>query len=398
MPAIKIDNDFYWVGAIDWHVRDFHGYNTFHGTTYNSYLLVDEKVVLFDSVKSGFFNEYLENIKQVLGNNPKIDYLVINHIEPDHSGSFIETVKTLKPEKIFCTKKGMEGLIAHFHIEDLPFEVVKPDTVLKTGKYTISFIPTAMIHWPDSMFSYINEKKILISQDAFGAHYATSTRFDDEVNFNILAQEVGKYYANIVMPYSAQVQRILQNIKSKNLEINMICPDHGVIWKKHVNEIIAAYDRWSKHEANNKVLIIYDTMWKSTEKMAYQIYKTILEEGLEAELFKLSVSDTTTLMLEVLRSKGIILGSPTLNNDMMPSMAAFTSYMKGLKPRKKIGFAFGSYGWSGEAANNLNKILEEMQTTITSEPIRVKYVPTQDDLKKCITAAKNLIKIIKEGE
>lgn len=231
MEAVKIRDQLYWVGAIDWHVRNFHGYTTIRGTTYNSYLLIDERIVLFDTVKHGFEDELLTRISKVV--NPEaINYLVINHIEPDHVGGFSYVVEKIKPEKIFITRNGRLGLEAYAHRMDLPFEEVKTGHEIKVGKKTIKFIETPMIHWPDSMMSYIPEDKILISQDAFGQHYASSLRFDDEVDHCVLIQEAAKYYANIVLPYSSQVQKLIKTIRDLNLEIDIICPDHGVIWRK----------------------------------------------------------------------------------------------------------------------------------------------------------------------
>lgn len=394
MEAVKIRDQLYWVGAIDWHVRNFHGYTTIRGTTYNSYLLIDERIVLFDTVKHGFEDELLTRISKVV--NPEaINYLVINHIEPDHVGGFSYVVEKIKPEKIFITRNGRLGLEAYAHRMDLPFEEVKTGHEIKVGKKTIKFIETPMIHWPDSMMSYIPEDKILISQDAFGQHYASSLRFDDEVDHCVLIQEAAKYYANIVLPYSSQVQKLIKTIRDLNLEIDIICPDHGVIWRKNPQEIVELYEKWSSYEAELRVVIIYDTMWKSTEKMALAIADGIKNEGVEAKLFKLSVNDITDVMTEVMLAKGIVLGSSTLNNNLLPTVAAFTTYMKGLRPRKKIGFAFGSYGWSGEAVKYLNEILKDLQAEIIHEGIRTKYAPDKEVLKECEAAGKLLAQKIK---
>ncbi|MFN4131968.1 MAG: FprA family A-type flavoprotein, partial [Caldimicrobium sp.] len=357
MEAIKVKEDFYWVGAIDWNVRNFHGYSTLRGTTYNAYLLIDEKITLFDTVKHGFEEELLERIASVVSPE-KIDYLVINHIEPDHAGAFLRIVERIKPEKIFLTRNAKSGLILHFHREDFPFVEVKTGDEVKVGRRSIRFIETPMIHWPDSMMSYIPEEKILVSQDAFGAHYATSKRFNDEVDECELIQESAKYYANIVYPYSPQVNKLLKKVKEMGLEIDMICPDHGVIWRKNPEKIIALYERWSSNICDPRVLIIYDTMWKSTEKMAYAVMEGVIQEGVEVKMCKLSVADFTDLMRDVLEAKGIILGSPTLNNGLLPTVAGFLQYMKGLRPRGKVGAAFGSYGWSGEAVAQLEQYLQ----------------------------------------
>ncbi|AEH22638.1 flavodoxin/nitric oxide synthase [Thermodesulfobacterium geofontis OPF15] len=396
MEAVKIKEGFYWVGAIDWNVRNFHGYSTFKGTTYNSYLLIDKKITLFDTVKHGFEEELLSRIKSII-NPKKIDYLIVNHIEPDHAGGFLKIVEIIKPEKIFITQRGKDGLKKYLHKNDFPFEEVSTGKEIKIGEKTIRFIETPMIHWPDSMISYIPEEKILVSQDAFGAHYATSNRFDDEVDYCTLIEESAKYYANIVLPYSPRVQNLLKTIKELGLEIELICPDHGVVWRKHINEIIQLYENWSNYIAEKRAVIIYDTMWKSTEKMAYAIMDGIIKEGVEARLFKLSVSDITDVMTEVMLAKGLVLGSPTLNNGLMPTVASFVHYMKGLRPRNKIGAAFGSYGWSGESVKLLNDILNEIKAEIVHEGIKVKFAPDKDTLKQCEELGKIIAQKIKSS-
>ncbi|AIH04311.1 MAG: Flavodoxin/nitric oxide synthase [Thermodesulfobacterium sp. 37_54] len=395
MEPVKIKEGIYWVGAVDWHVRNFHGYTTIKGTTYNSYLVIDEKVTLFDTVKHGFEDEMLGRISKII-NPEKIDYLVVNHIEPDHAGGFSYIAQKINPEKIFITRNGKLGLSAYLHNTDFPFEEVKTGYEVKIGKRTIRFIETPMIHWPDSMVSYIPEEKILISQDAFGQHYATSVRFDDEVDYCVLIQEAAKYYANIVLPFSPQVQKLLKTIKDLGLEIETICPDHGVVWRSKIKDILELYDKWSSYEADNRVVIVYDTMWKSTEKMAYAIAEGVVKEGVEARVFKLSVSDITDVMTEVMLAKGVVLGSSTLNNNLLPTMASFVTYMKGLRPRKKLGFAFGSYGWSGEAVAQLNEYLKEIQAEVIHEGIKCKYAPNQEVLKSCADLGRLLAQKIKE--
>ncbi|HAA84034.1 MAG: Flavodoxin/nitric oxide synthase [Thermodesulfobacterium commune] len=395
MEPVKIKEGIYWVGAVDWHVRNFHGYTTIKGTTYNSYLVIDEKVTLFDTVKHGFEDEMLGRISKII-NPEKIDYLVVNHIEPDHAGGFSYIAQKINPEKIFITRNGKLGLSAYLHNTDFPFEEVKTGYEVKIGKRTIRFIETPMIHWPDSMVSYIPEEKILISQDAFGQHYATSVRFDDEVDYCVLIQEAAKYYANIVLPFSPQVQKLLKTIKDLGLEIETICPDHGVVWRSKIKDILELYDKWSSYEADNRVVIVYDTMWKSTEKMAYAIAEGVVKEGVEARVFKLSVSDITDVMTEVMLAKGVVLGSSTLNNNLLPTMASFVTYMKGLRLRKKLGFAFGSYGWSGEAVAQLNEYLKEIQAEVIHEGIKCKYAPNQEVLKSCADLGRLLAQKIKE--
>ena len=396
MDPVKIKEEIYWVGGIDWHIRNFHGYTTIRGTTYNAYLIIDEKITLFDTVKHGFEEEMLERVSKIVSPE-RIDYLVVNHIEPDHAGGFSYIAQKIKPEKIFITKNGKAGLSAYLHNLDFPFEEVKTGHEVKIGKRTVKFIETPMIHWPDSMISYIPEEKLLISQDAFGQHYATSKRFDDEVDPCVLIQEAAKYYANIVLPFSPQVQKLLKTVKDLGLEIETICPDHGVVWRSKVKDILDLYEKWSSYQADERVVIVYDTMWKSTEKMANAIAEGVFKEGVDARMFKLSTSDITDVMTEVMLAKGIALGSSTLNNNLLPTMASFLTYMKGLRPRKKVGLAFGSYGWSGEAVGQLNEYLKEIQAEVIHEGLKVKYAPTEEVLKTCEELGRLLAQKVKEG-
>ncbi len=394
MGILKIKEGFYWVGVVDWNVRNFHGYTTVKGTTYNAYLLVDEKVVLFDAVKEPYFETLLSGIKEVL-KEKKVNYLVINHIEPDHAGTLPKVIKALQPEKIFCTRHAKTGLLRYFEeSKDWPLVEVRTGDELKVGARTIKFLETPMVHWPDSMVSYIPEDKVLISQDAFGQHYATGFRFDDEVDECELFREAAKYYANIVLPFSSQVQRVLKEVKK--LEVELICPDHGVIWRTKIREILEAYERWSSYRGRPTVLIIYDTMWKSTEKMALSLCEGALSEGVEVKLFRLSETDSTELMAEVLEATGLALGSPTLNNGLLPTVASFTSYMMGLRPRNKLGLSFGSFGWSGESVKKLNEVLEGIRAELVHEGFRVKYAPSQDELKTCKELGTLLAQRVKE--
>ncbi len=383
MAAIEIKKGIYWVGAVDWKVRDFHGYSTYKGTTYNAFLIMDEKVTLFDTVKAEYKGEMLHNIRQVI-DPAKIDYLVVNHVEMDHSGAFPEVVNLIKPDKIICSAMGKKALLDHFHKEDLPYEVADPASPISIGKRSIHFIETRMLHWPDSMFSYIPEEKLLISSDAFGQHYATSERFDDEVDHSELMLQAKKYYANILYLYSPLVKKLLKSVGEMDLDIEMIAPDHGLIWRSHIPDILQAYQDWSEFKATKKAMVIYDTMWHSTEKMAKAVAEGIQREGVSVQLVDLKVNHRSDIMTDVIDSKAIVLGSATLNNGLLPRMGGLLVYMKGLRPGNKIGAAFGSYGWSGEAVKIMNQYMEEMKFQIIDEGLRVKYVPTHEDLKKCV--------------
>ncbi len=395
MASVEIKEDLYWVGAVDWEIRDFHGYSTKKGTTYNAFLAMDEKITLFDTVKKPLRSDLLHNIRSIT-DPAKIDYLVINHVEMDHSGCLPEMIELAKPEKIFCSSMGKKAMLDHFHRDDWPYEVVKTGDTIRLGKRTVQFVETKMLHWPDNMFSYIPEDRLLISSDAFGQHWATSERFDDEVDSAELFMHAAKYYGNILLLYSSFVQKILQSAQDMGLALDMIAPDHGLIWRSHPQKILEAYDRWSRQETKAKALIIYDTMWNSTQMMAKAMFDGLVKEGISCQLLDLQGNHRSDIMTEVLDAKALIFGSSTLNNGMLPKMADMLSYMKGLRPANRIGAAFGSYGWSGEAVKQMNAVLEEAKFEIVDPGISVKYVPTHEDLRKCVELGQKIGKAVKE--
>ena len=384
MKATEIKPDIFWVGALDWNSRDFHGYLIEKGTTYNAYLIRDEKTALFDTVRQGFKIDLLHHLHQLI-DPEKIDYIVVNHVEMDHSGCLPEMIELIKPEKIFCSPMGHKALLEHFHRPDWPVEVVKTGDTISLGRRTVKFIETRMLHWPDSMFSYIPEEKLLISSDAFGQHWATSERFDDEVETSELMAHAAKYYANILLLFSPNVQKLLGEVEASGLEIDMIAPDHGLIWRRNPGAILEAYQRWSRQEPRDKALIIYDTMWHSTEKMANAVASGLMEEGINSvKLLHARRNHRSDIMTEVLDAKALILGSATLNNNIMPAMADVLTYMKGLRPKNKVGAAFGSYGWSGEAVKHLSESLDAMGIPLVAEGVRIKNVPAHETLKDCV--------------
>jgi flavorubredoxin len=396
MCPVEIKPNVFWVGALDWEIRDFHGYSTYKGSTYNAYLIKDEKITLVDTVRRGFSGELLERIREVI-DPTTIDYLIVNHVEMDHSGSLPEIMELVKPEKLFCSPMGKKALLAHFHREDWPYEVVATGQSLSLGQKTVQFMETRMLHWPDSMFSYLPEDRLLISSDAFGQHWATSERFDDEVEVPELFEHAAKYYANILLPYSPLIQKLLGEVKKMGLDIDMIAPDHGLIWRTLPANILAAYDAWSKQEPNHKAVVLYDTMWHSTETMARHIGEGLRQEGVNYQLHNMRVSHRSDVVTEILDAKAIICGSATLNNSMMPNLSDLLVYLKGLRPLNKIGAAFGSYGWSGEAVKQINQFLEEMKIEVVDPGLRINYVPTADDLQQCLALGQKIGRLIKEG-
>lgn len=395
MSTTELAKGIYWVGAVDWDVRDFHGYSTYKGTTYNAFLIIDEKITLLDTVKKSHMDEMLRNIRSII-DPAKIDYLVVNHVEMDHSGSLPAIMDIVKPEKLVCSPMGQKAIIDHFHREDWPFEVVKSGSSLKLGKRTLQFLETRMLHWPDSMFTYLPGDNILFSSDAFGQHFASSERFDDEVDLAEIMRESAKYYANILYLFSPLIRKLLATVADMNLDIRMIAPDHGVIWRKNPNAIIQAYDRWSKNDCDKRALIVYDSMWHSTEKMAQAINSGLLEAGIPTNMVNLKVHHRSDVMTQVLNSKAVILGSSTLNNGLLPRMAGFLMYMKGLKPGGKLGAAFGSYGWSGEAVAQLNTMMEDMKFELIDEGLRLKFVPDAAKLEECEEMGRRLGQKINE--
>jgi flavorubredoxin len=393
MKKIELAENVYWVGAVDWVTRDFHGYSI-NGTTYNAYLIIDEKITLIDTVKRPYTSELLHRIRNII-DPAKIDYLVINHVEMDHSGALPEVIEAIKPEKVFCSKMGHKALLQHFHRPDWPYHVVTPGEEVSLGKRTLSFLETRMLHWPDSMFTYLKEDQILFTSDAFGEHLATSERFDDEVNQDVLMHEATKYYANILTLYSPLVKKLLAKVQEMQLPIKMLAPDHGVVWRSNPGKIIEAYSRWCVNQGNGRALVIYDTMWESTKMMAKAIAEGLHEEGIEYKMLDLQVNHRSDVMTDVLEASAVILGSSTLNNGMLPRMADFLMYMRGLRPTNKIGACFGSYGWSGEAVKMMNETLKEMNIILCHEGLKVQYVPEHAQLGTCVEMGRTVGKTLK---
>ncbi|MDD5006292.1 MAG: flavodoxin domain-containing protein [Candidatus Omnitrophica bacterium] len=394
MSALKVIPDVYWVGAVDWNVRNFHGhtYSTSRGTTYNAYLIIDDKVALVDTVYGPFAAEMIENIKQIIVPE-KIDYIIANHVETDHSGALPAILKLCPKAKVFGTAKCKEGLDKHYY-GNWDFQVVKTGDKLKLGKKTLTFNEAPMLHWPDSMFSYLIEDQILLPNDAFGQHYATNQRFDDEVDGYALMEEAAKYYGNILWPLSPLVLKKIQELIKANIPIKIIAPSHGIIWRKDPMKIVNAYLSWAKNETKPKVAVIYETMWQATEKMARKIVEGITDAGLNVKLFDVTQSDRTEIIKEMLDSKGYIIGSSTHDNDMLPNMAGFLHFLKGLKPKERIAAVFGSYGWAGGAVKNIEDTLKEAGIEIAQPSLSVRYVPDGNELKSCYEYGKSFARII----
>ncbi|HNX36840.1 MAG TPA: FprA family A-type flavoprotein [Candidatus Cloacimonadota bacterium] len=380
MKARKLREGIYWVGGIDWNLRNFHGYMTQRGSTYNAYLIIDEKITLIDNVKYYLYDEMIARISEII-DPAKIDILVQNHVEMDHSGGMPYLMELLPNVEIYTNANAIKGLKAHYK-KDWNFHEVKTGDVLNIGRRNLTFVTTPMVHWPDNMVTYCPEEKILFSNDAFGQHIASSERLDTEYPINIIIEEAKKYYANIVLPYSKQVQKVLE--AASPLEIEMICPSHGIIWTEHIPKIIQAYKDWAYSVSDKySALVIYDTMWKSTEKIAHTIMEAFENVGIKPKLCSLQESHISDIMTDIVSARYICVGSPTLNSSIMPTVAAFIYYLKGLSPKDRIGLAFGSYGWGGQSIPILQQLLGDPKECgfEMMEPIKHQYIPTHEDLE-----------------
>lgn len=377
MLSNEIKKGIYWVGGIDWNIRNFHGYLTQRGTTYNAYLIIDEKVVLVDTVKHYLFEEMLGRIKEII-DPAKIDYILSNHVEMDHSGSIGKMLELTPKAKVITSTQGEKGLQRHYK-KDWNLQVVKSGDKLNIGKRTLNFVHTPMVHWPDSMVTYIPEDKMLLSNDAFGQHLATSQRYDDEIGWEILREEAAKYYGNIVMPYGDQAKKAIESISQ--LDIDIICPSHGVIWRSFMPKILEKYIKWANYDTENKALIVYDSMWGSTEKIAYSLYEGLDKARVQVTMRSLKTNHISDIMTDIIDSRLILIGSPTLNNGMLSSMGAFLTYLKGLRPRKRTGLAFGSFGWGGQAVGEIEKVMQGLNWEIPEKSISLKYIPDEDELE-----------------
>ncbi len=394
--AVPIAKDVYWVGVIDWSLRNFHGYTTHRGSTYNAYLIIADKVVLVDTVKKQFKDELLARISSVI-DPTKIDYIISNHAEMDHSGCLPEIIELVRPEKVFASTMGVKNLKGQLHL-DTEIVAVKDGEELDVGGRKLKFIETRMLHWPDSMFTYLEDQGVLFSQDAFGMHYATRSIFVDECSKSVVEHELITYYANILLPYSPLVLNLFK--KLEGLDIKVIAPDHGPIFRKKedVSWVLSLYSELAEQKPSYRAVIVYDTMWGSTDKMARAIADGVASEGAEVVILPISGSHRSDVATETLKSGALIVGSPTINNNMFPSVADVLTYLKGLKPKNLVGAAFGSYGWSGESVKQVREYLEAMGVEVVGD-IRVQWVPDEEKLRECfelgVKVAQRLRELVK---
>lgn len=399
MKPVELKNDIFWVGAIDWAVRDFHGYETPRGTTYNNYLILDEEVTLVDTVKYDFSDITIKHIKELV-DPAKIKHVVINHIENDHATG-IDKIMDLSPDAtIHITDRGKKGLDRFFDTSRWKFHIVKTGDTLKIGKNTLLFLETPMVHWPDSMMTYCQEAAVLFSQDGFGQHLASTARFDDQfsacVSTVVLEDAVVDYYANILMPFGQLILDKIADLQKLGINPEIIAPDHGVIWRSQAAKVIDSYVNMAQGKADLRAIIVYDTMWKSTEMMSVPISEGISSEGVDCRILKLRATPMNVIIKEFWKARGTLFGTPTLNNIMYPSVAECLTHLRGLRPKNRLAGAFGSYGWGGGAVKEAYEIFDKMGLEKFESGLQVIYKPSSEDEEKCYRFGQEFAKRLKE--
>jgi anaerobic nitric oxide reductase flavorubredoxin len=369
----------YWVGVVDWRLRHFHGYelSTHRGSTYNAYIIKDQKTVLVDTVWGPFREQLLENIREITDPG-SIDIVVANHAEMDHSGALPEIMRYCPNATVVVSKRGLESVEGHYH-QPWNFKAVQTGDRITIGEKELVFIETPMLHWPDSMFTYLTGEAILMPNDAFGQHYATAFRFNDQVNEKELYEEAVKYFANILTPFSSLVTRKIQDVLALNLPVNMIAPSHGVIWRHEPLQIVKKYQEWAAQSPQNTAVILFDSMWDATRRMAEAVGQGLAAAGVPYKAFYMPTADRNDVITEIFRAKAAVIGSPTFNGGVLPTLAPILEDLKGLRFRNKIGAAFGSYGWSGEAVNILGEHLARCGFTTAGDAVRAKWQPRSED-------------------
>lgn len=381
----ELKSGIYWVGATDWKVRYFHGYelSTHRGSTYNSYLVKDEKTVLIDTVWEPLADRFLENLSEVIDLRT-IDYVVMNHMEPDHSSALPALMEYIPHATIIVSKRGEETIKRYYH-KDWKLKVVKNGEKMSIGKNELMFIEATMLHWPDSMFTYLVGQNILFSNDAFGQHFASSNIFNDEVDATEVNEEALKYYANILTPYSKMVAKKIDELKGFNLPIDIIAPSHGIIWRNDPMQIVEKYYQWATQSPEKNVVIVYNSMWGATHKMAEFIGKGVGKAGVSYKIYNISTADKNDVLTEIFKAKGIMLGSSTVNNGILSNLMPLLEDLIGLKFINRVAAAFGSYGWSGESPKILAEYLAKANIKVIQEELKIKYMPSEEELKQCIS-------------
>ena len=380
---VKLKEGVYWVGVTDWSIRNFHGHelSTHRGSTYNAYLIMDKKIVLVDTVWGPFAEQLLGNIRELV-DPAKIDIVVANHSETDHAGALPVIMRHAPNAEVVVSKNGLTSVQGHFH-ENWKFRKVSTGDKINIGTNDLVFVEAPMLHWPDSMFTYLTGHNILMPNDAFGQHYATGFRFNDEVDQEELYEEALKYYANILTPFSDRVIKKIDEVIALKLPVDMIAPSHGIIWRTDPLQIALKYKEWAAQAPEPRAVILYDTMWDGTKHMAEAIGDGLAEAGVDYKIFNLAVSDRNDVLVEVFRARTILVGSPTINNGPLPTIMPVLTDIKGLKFKNKVGTAFGSYGWSGEAVKAIEEHLAASGIHVIRDGIKFKWQPRPEELDAC---------------
>jgi flavorubredoxin len=379
--AVRVTERVHWVGAIDWELRSFHGYSTPRGTSYNAFLIVADEITLVDTVRAPFMDEMMSRIASVVDPS-EIRNVISTHAEMDHSGCLPRLLHTVRPERLMASVQGERALREHFHW-DQKVQVVKEGERLALGGANVRFLQAPMLHWPDSMFAYLEGDGVLFSNDVFGMHLAGTERFADEVDGAQLLYEAAKYYANVLLPFSPQMTKILDKLRASDLGFSVIAPDHGPIRREEPEQLLELYSSWAAQRPTRKAVVVFDTMWQSTARMAGAIAEGLASSGIGVKFMPLDGSDRSDVAAELLEAGALLVGSPTINNQVYPTVAGLVSYLKGLRPRNLVGAAFGSYGWNGQAVAKLDEALLEMGVELAEEGLRVCYVPDQQALAEC---------------
>lgn len=392
----KLAEGVHWVGVVDWGLKHFHGFelSTHRGSTYNSYLVVDDKVALIDTTWAPFVDEFMANVREVV-DPARIDYVIANHAEPDHSGGLPAIMRECPNATVVVSKQGAKSIPGHYH-QQWNFMTVGTGDTLSLGIRELVFVEAPMLHWPDSMFTYLTGDAILLPNDAFGQHYATAFRFNDQVDQKELYEEALKYYANILTPFSERVIKKIDEVLALGLPVAMIAPSHGVIWRDDPLQIVHAYRKWAEQHPEPRAVILYDTMWEATRRMAEAIGAGLAEAGVDHKLFHMACSDRNDVITEIFRAKAVIIGSPTLNNGLLPTISPICEDLRGLRFKNKIGAAFGSYGWSGEAVKMIEEHLTQFGIPVAAPGVRAKWQPTVADIEACRALGRQVAVAISE--
>ncbi len=381
--ATKVKDGVHLVGVVDWSLRSFHGHelSTRRGSSYNAYLIRDEKNVLVDTVWDPYAEQFMRNLRELI-DPAELDYVVANHAETDHSGSLPALMKAAPNAKLVVSERGRESIEGHYH-QPWDFYTVGTGDTIDIGGDELLFVEAPMLHWPDSMFTYLKKRHVLMPNDAFGQHYATAFPFNDQVNQKELYEEALKYYVNILNPFSTQVERKIGELLEMDLPLEVIAPSHGVIWREEPEQIVEKYLEWAAQEPRPCAVILYDTMWHATERMAKAIGEGLAGEGVDYKLLHMAVTDRNDALVEVHKAHTVLVGSPTINNGVLPTLTPILADLKGLKFKNKIGAAFGSYGWSGQGVALIEEHFQQSGIPVAREGIRCKWQPDGEDLEAC---------------